>query len=79
MRDISKLLPAQVKPEPARIGVIRGTASNRGILVGEMNIVEFGLSVGNMKVGIELFDCLSIRRSVRCMNVPLNLRVRPRS
>src|SRR5580698_3111548 len=64
------------RPRSRRIGCAAGDTR---VFVYQMNIVETGLSPANVQVSIEQFDRFSISRSVRSVNVPLRLRISPRS
>ncbi len=45
----------------------------------ETNIAQSGFSPSEVKIGIELFDLLSVGRGIRRANVPLPLRMSARS
>lgn len=73
-----EIFPAQVEPETAGRRRVGGTAGYVGIAVGELNIVESGLTPGDAQIGVERLDRFPIGRGMGRVYVSLRLGMRPR-
>jgi hypothetical protein len=70
-----EIVSRNIETESAGGGIVGGAAGDDGIVVKEMDVIESEFAMGEMEVGIELLDGLTVGGGVVEMDLTVTVRI----